>query len=126
MIIEESDLEDWKKAGRISAAALNCGKRLIKRGVSLLEVCDAVNAKILELGARPSFPAQISVDYIAAHYCPEAGDKTILDAQVCKLDVGACFNGAMGDNAVTVDLSGKYPELVAASEKALAAAIKVV
>lgn len=125
MILEESDFADWRKAGRISAAALDYGKKLIKKGALLVEVCDAVDAKIVELGAKPSFPAQISVDHIAAHYCPEAGDKLVLDSQVCKLDVGACFNGAMGDNAATVDLSGNHAELVAASEKALAAAIKV-
>ncbi len=125
MILEESEVADWRKAGSISASALGYGLKLIKKGALLLEVCDAVDAKIIELGAKPSFPAQISVDHIAAHYCPEAGDRTILDLQVCKLDVGACFNGAMGDNAATVDLGGKYAELVAASEKALAAAIKV-
>lgn len=125
MILKESEVADWKKAGRISAMALEYGKKLIKKSALLLEVCDAVDAKIVELGAIPSFPAQISVDHIAAHYCPTADDKTVLDSQVCKLDVGACFNGAMGDNAATVDLSGKYSELAAASEKALAAAIKV-
>ncbi|MBI2141321.1 type II methionyl aminopeptidase [Candidatus Woesearchaeota archaeon] len=125
MIVEESDLENWRKAGKISAIALDYGIKLIKKGIPLLEVCDAVDAKIIELGAKPSFPAQISVDHIAAHYCPDADDKTILDSQVCKLDVGACFEGAMGDNAATVDLGGNYSDLVAASEKALAAAIKV-
>ncbi len=125
MILEGSDVADWKKAGQISAAALEYGRKLIRKGALMVEVCDAVDAKIVELGAKPSFPAQISVDYIAAHYCPTADDKLVLDLQVCKLDVGACFNGAMGDNAATVDLSGKYSELVAASEKALAAAIKI-
>ncbi|MBI2550087.1 type II methionyl aminopeptidase [Candidatus Woesearchaeota archaeon] len=126
MILEESGLADWRKAGKISAVALDYGRKLIKKGALLIEVCNAVDAKIVELGARPSFPSQISLDHVAAHYCPEAGDRTILDVQVCKLDVGACVNGAMGDNAATVDLSGNYAELAAASEKALAAAIKVV
>ena len=126
MIVEESGLADWRKAGNVSAAALDYGRKLIRKGVLLVEVCDAVDAKVVELGARPSFPAQVSLDHVAAHYCPEAGDRTILDAQVCKLDVGACVNGAMGDNAATVDLGGKHSELVAAAEKALAAAIKVV
>ena len=126
MIIEESDLEDWKKAGRISAIALDYGKKLIKKGALLVEVCEAIDSKIIQLGAKPSFPSQVSADHIAAHYCPAADDSTILEAQVCKLDVGACFNGAMGDNAATVDLGGKNSELVAASEKALGEAIKIV
>jgi methionyl aminopeptidase len=126
MLIEESDLDNWRKAGRISAAALDYGKKLIKKGSALIEVCNAVDAKITELGAKPSFPSQISVDHIAAHYCPDADDKIVLDSQVCKLDIGACFNGCLGDNAATVDLSGNYSELAAAAEKALAAAIKIV
>ena len=126
MIIEQSEVEDWRKAGRISAAALEYGRKLIKKGALLLDVCNAVDAKIIELGAKPSFPSQISVNHIAAHYCPPAEDSTVLDAQVCKLDVGACFNGAMGDNAVTIDLSDSNSELAAASEKALGNAIKIV
>ena len=126
MIIEQADIEDWREAGRISAEALEYGLRLIRKGALLLGVCEAVDAKIIELGARPSFPAQVSVNHIAAHYCPPAGDATVFDREVCKLDVGACFNGAMGDNAATVDLSGKCADLVAASEKALAEAIKIV
>ncbi len=126
MIIGQSEIEDWRKAGRISAAALEYGRRLIRKGALPLDVCEAIDAKIIELGARPSFPAQVSVNHIAAHYCPPAGDTTVFESEVCKLDVGACFSGAMGDNAATVDLSGKYAELVAASEKALAEAIKIV
>ena len=126
MILEESDVSDWKKAGVISAAALGYGLKLIRKGALLLEVCDAVDARIVELGAKPSFPSQVSLDHVAAHYCPDADDKIVLDSQVCKLDIGACFNGCLGDNAVTVDLSGNYSDLVAASEKALAAAISIV
>jgi len=126
MIIEQSDLVDWRKAGRISALALDYGRKLIKKGVPLLEVCELTDAKIAELGARPAWPSQISLDHVAAHYCPDAEDNVILESQLCKLDVGACFNGCIGDNAVTVDLSGKYADLVAASEKALAAAIGTV
>jgi methionyl aminopeptidase len=126
MIITEDKIKDWKEAGRISAVALEHGRKLIVKGVSLVDVCDAVDEKIRELGAVPSFPAQISADHIAAHYCAEAEDKTILENQVCKLDAGACFKGAVGDNAVTVDLSGSNAELVLASVEALKAAIAIV
>ncbi len=126
MIVEEDEVEGWRKAGAISAQALEYGKSLIKKGVTLVKVCDAVDEKIIELGAKPSFPAQISLDHVAAHYCPPLDDPTILDAQVCKLDVGASVDGFLGDNAVTVDLSGRNERLVEASEKALEDAIKVV
>lgn len=122
----EPTKEDWIKAGRIAAEVLEHGRLLIKKGATVLDVCDACDKKIYDLGAMPAFPSQISCDDIAAHFCPEEDDKTILDEQVVSLDVGACFNGAIGDNAVTVDLSENYSDLVKASRDALNAALKVV
>jgi methionyl aminopeptidase len=89
-------------------------------------VCDAVDAKIRELGAVPAFPTQISCDNIAAHYCSPADDPTILDKQVASLDVGVSVNGAIGDTALTVDLSGEHEALVKASREAVEAAVKAV
>lgn len=120
------DAEKWKKAGRISAEALEYGAILIKKGVPVIEVCDAVDNKIIALGAKPAFPAQISLDSVAAHYCCPHDDKTMLEAQVAKLDIGAHVDGIPSDTAVTIDLSGKNAELVKASRNALNAAIKLV
>jgi methionyl aminopeptidase len=117
--------EDWLKAGKIAAQVLDHGRLLIKKGTTILEVCNACDKKIYELGAIPAFPSQISCDDIAAHFCPEENDKTMFEEQLASLDVGVCINGAIGDNAVTVDLSGKYTELIKASRDALNAAIKV-
>jgi methionyl aminopeptidase len=120
----EGKLEDWKKAGKIAAQALRYGKELIKPGASLLDVSDKVEAKIRELGGEPAFPAQISCDHIAAHYCADPDDDIIFDKQVVSLDVGVHINGCIGDNAVTIDLSGKHAQLIKAAEEALQAAIQ--
>ncbi len=120
------DVEKWRKAGSISAEALQYGITLIKKGVPVIDVCNAVDRKIIELGAKPAFPAQISLDSVAAHYCCPYDDKTILEAQVAKLDIGAHIDGIPSDTAVTIDLSGKNSELVKASRNALNAAIKLV
>ncbi len=119
-------IDDWKAAGKIAAQALAYGKSLIKEGASVLEICDAVDAKIQELGAEPAFPTQIARNSIAAHFCPEAGDNTVLEKDVVSLDCGAQVHGAIGDNAVTVDLSGEHADLVQASRDALAAAIAII
>ncbi len=120
------DIDKWRLAGRISAQALEHGISLIRKGGSLLEVCDAVDKKIFELGAKPSFPSQISINDIAAHFCPDSDDQTTFDSQVAKLDVGASVDGYLGDTAATVDLSGNNNNLVKASREALDNAIKVV
>ena len=119
-------IELWKKAGRISAEALECGRLLIVKGSSVLDVCNRVDEKIRQLGANPAFPSQMSLDNVAAHSCPDKDDKIILDTQVVKLDVGAEINGAIGDNACTVDLSGENSKLVDASRDALNNAIKII
>ncbi len=120
------ELESYKKAGRIAAEALQFGKNLIKPGASMLEVCEKIEEKIKELGGSLAFPVQISMNDIAAHYCPDEDDKTVFSDQLCSLDIGVHIDGFIGDNALTVDLSGQNTELVKASREALEAAIKVV
>lgn len=118
-------MDDWEKAGRIAAQALELGKKLVKVDVPLLEVAEQIEAKIVELGGKPAFPVNISLNYIAAHYTPFPND-TLRFAQgdLVKIDVGAHVNGAIGDTAATIDL-GNNEELVKASEEALKAAIEI-
>ncbi|MBW2986211.1 type II methionyl aminopeptidase [Candidatus Woesearchaeota archaeon] len=120
------DIEKWRKAGKIAAEALKYGGGLIKKGASLLEVSDQVEKKIIDLGGQMAFPAQISCNHIAAHYCADPDDKTIFEDQLACLDVGVHIDGAIGDNALTVDLSNKHKELVKASREALNNAIKII
>jgi len=120
------NLEDWKKAGIISAQALEFGKNLIKKGNSLLDTSNKIEEKIKELGGELAFPVQISLDDIAAHFCPDADDKTVFENQLANLDIGVAVNGAIGDNALTVDLSEKNIDLVKASREALNEAIKII
>ncbi|MBD3259635.1 type II methionyl aminopeptidase [Candidatus Woesearchaeota archaeon] len=120
------NLDDWKKAGQIAAKALDYGRKLVKPGTKLLEVAEKVEQKIIDLGGFPAFPVNIGLNDIAAHYTPTKNDETVFSDQLVKLDIGAHVNGAVGDNACTVDLSGRYADLVKASQEALDAAIKIV
>jgi len=112
-------MEDWIKAGKIAGEVREFSKGLIKPGEKLLDIADKIEAKIKALGAVPGFPVNLSSNEIAAHYTPVANDETILDDQVLKVDIGTCCNGAIGDTAYTIDLSGKYTDLVKASSEAL-------
>ena len=84
-----------------------------------------IEAKIRELGGEVGFPVNISMNNIAAHYTPIPDDDLVFKDQVVKIDIGVQVNGAMGDSAVTIDLSGQYEKLVEASEKALENAISI-
>jgi methionyl aminopeptidase len=124
--ISLENLDNYRKAGKIAAEAIEYSKSIIKEGAKLLEVSDLIEKKISDLGGSPAFPAQISCDSIAAHYCADPDDKTVFEKQVCSIDIGVHVKGFIGDTAATVDLSGEFTDLVKASEEALKEAIKIV
>ncbi|MAH32870.1 type II methionyl aminopeptidase [archaeon] len=123
--MEDLEIEKIKKAGNIAAQTLEYGKNLIVKDASLMQVLDKIEEKIDELGGKPAFPAQISCNHLAAHFCPDEDDIIFSDQLAC-LDVGVHVDGYIGDTAVTVDLSGKNKNLVKASKEALDNAISVV
>lgn len=119
-------LEKYRQAGKIAAECLEYGYDLIKVGVSVKEVLDKIENKIQEKGAGMAFPAQISLNSVAAHQCSGFDDSTIFkEGDIVKLDIGTHVEGFIGDTAVTKDL-GNNPELVKASREALNNALKVI
>ena len=116
-------MKDWIKAGEIASEALEYGMGLIKKDKSVLEIVESVEAKIFQLGGKPAFPTNISINEIAAHYSPVKDDFSIKESDIVKLDVGVHVNGAIGDNALTV---GNNKELIEASREALNEAIKII
>ena len=123
--MDKEAIEKIKLAGKITAQVRDYGATLIKKDASMVEVLDKVEEKIRELGGKPAFPAQISCNHIAAHYCPEENDEFRFNDELASLDVGVHVDGYIGDTAVTVDLSGKYEDLVKASIEALDNALKI-
>ena len=120
------NINDWRKAGQIAAEALKFGRALIVKGASYLEVTEKIEAKIKELGGDCAFPPQMSLNDVAAHFTVDPEEDIAFDDHVVSLDIGVHVNGAIGDTACTVDLSGKYSEMVKASEEALKAAVEKV
>lgn len=124
--MDKETLQNYLQAGKIASEALRYGKSLIKPGAKIVEVLDKIENKITELGGSIAFPAQISLNEVAAHACSDLNDKTVLEEQVVKLDIGVHINGYIADTALTVDLSKKYSDLVKASREALNNALKIV
>lgn len=120
------NLDKWRKAGKIAAEALEYGRTLIKNGAVIRDVCDKIDQKVIDLGAKPAWPSQVGLDAVAAHFTPDFDDESVFDNNLVCLDVGAHVDGFVGDNALTVDLSGKYGDHLKASKEALDAAIKTV
>ncbi len=122
--------QKYVEAGRIAAQALEHGAALIKPGAIVRDILDSVERFILDNGAGIAFPAQISINEVAAHSCPAEDDDTALkEGDVVKLDVGAHVDGYVGDNAVTVNLGPGDEDkarLVEASRAARDAAVQLV
>ncbi|MFX0141175.1 MAG: type II methionyl aminopeptidase, partial [Candidatus Hodarchaeota archaeon] len=103
-------------------------KKLIKPGVSFLEIAENCEAEIIKSGCGLSFPINMSLDEIAAHYSPPIDDKTkVPEKGLLKIDIGAHYNGYIADTAFTININ-EDPNLqnyVEAAKEALEAAIEL-
>jgi methionyl aminopeptidase len=124
--MKESYKQNFIRAGALAHEVRAFGKGLIQKGASYNDVLARVERKIIELGGIPAFPPQIALNEVAAHFLTEPGSDILFSNELVKLDIGVCFEGAVGDCAVTVDLSGKHQPLIDAAEAALLAAEKII
>ncbi|MEM5804741.1 MAG: type II methionyl aminopeptidase [Candidatus Aenigmatarchaeota archaeon] len=117
------EIKCYKEAGRIAAQALQYAAALAKEGALVLDIAEKTEARIRELGGKPAFPMNVSINDVAAHYTPVAGDRMVIGKNdYVKLDVGAHVNGFIGDTAVTVRPAGE-DDLIRCSKKMLDAAL---
>ena len=114
------------RAGKIVSEVKKYARSIIKKGVPLLEIAEKIESKITELGGKPAFPTNLSMNNIAAHYTPGHDDKTPADG-LLKVDFGVHVDGWTADNAFSLDLEGneENKKLIEASEKALENALKI-
>ena len=115
-----------REAGRIASLAREHGALLVRPGVRLREVCEAVEEFIKGRGGELAFPVQTSVNEVAAHDCPSPEDERVYaTGDLAKVDVGVHIDGYVVDTATTVEVGGPSggPPLVEAARAALEAAI---
>lgn len=117
-------VKNFIKAGQLAGQVRAFGKSLIVPGASYHDILAQINQKIIELGAIAAFPPQMALNHVAAHFILPPDQNLIFTNEIVKLDVGVCYEGAIGDCAITIDLSGKHAKLVEAAEAALLEAEK--
>lgn len=124
--MDEKIYEKYLLAGKIASEARDYGSTLIKPDVSFLEVAEKVESKIKKLGAALSFPVNIAINNLAAHYSPRHDDKLVFKkGDLVKLDVGTHVDGYIADTAVTLEVdTDRYSEIIEASSEALDVAIE--
>ncbi|MFQ5941263.1 MAG: type II methionyl aminopeptidase [Nitrososphaerales archaeon] len=121
------NIEEYQKAGKIAAEVREDVRKRYQVGKTLLTICEQVEGMILERGAAPAFPCNVSLNEVAAHYTAEPNDQNVVkDGDVLKIDIGVHVNGFIADTAVTVCYNPKYDSLVNATELALLEAVKLV
>jgi methionyl aminopeptidase len=114
-------------AGKIAQDIKEWIKPQIKKGIPLFEIAEKIENKIIELGGKPAFPTNLSINEIAAHYTPSHNDETLAHG-LLKVDLGVHVNGFISDTAFSIDLenSEENKKLIEASKKALENAKKTI
>ncbi len=128
-IESDEDLQKWARSGQVAAQALRAGEALCTPGRPIKDIVEAVEQFVRDAGLNMAFPCTVSINEVAAHYTPTHNDgRELLEGDVVKLDCGAELDGALSDNALTVEIgdSDKYTDLIEASRACLQTAIEII
>ena len=124
----EDSIQNYIKAGKALVIAKRLARKIIKPGASFLEIANKLENEILKQGCELSFPINMSLNEIAAHYSPPIDDKTIIPEKgLLKIDCGSHFNGYIADSAFTINLDEdpKLQNYIDAAKEGLEAAIEL-
>lgn len=125
---QESDDEwtKWRQAGVVAREALEIARPMVKPGTKVLDIIEAVEKHILENGSGMSFPCNVAINNIAAHYTSPLDDETVIEeGDLVTVDCGAHVDGCISDSAFTIALNPDHEALVKASEDATKVAIRL-
>jgi len=125
--MEKSEIDSYIKAGEIAKEVKTFAKSLIKPGMKLLDIAEAIDSKILELGGKFAFPVNLSINGVAAHYTPAPGDETLAEG-ILKIDIGVAIDGFIADTALSIDLTanGEFKEMIELNQKILKNISKII
>lgn len=102
--MDKEIIEKYKKAGQIAKQTREFAKEFVKQEMKLFDIAEKIEGKIIELGAVPAFPVNLSLNEIAAHKTPVPDEETIAKG-ILKIDIGTCVDGYIGDTAIALDLT---------------------
>ncbi|KAG0214128.1 Methionine aminopeptidase 2 [Mortierella sp. GBA30] len=120
-----------RRAAEVHRQVRQYARRNIKPGMSMIDIVEMIEngtRNLVEANGFESgigFPTGCSLNHCAAHYTPNAGDKTVLQyGDVCKIDFGVHVNGRIIDSAFTLTFDPVYDNLLAAVKDATNTGIK--
>ena len=125
--MEQTQIEQIKRAGKIAVEVRAFARDIIKKGVPLLQIAEQIEAKIEQLGGKAAFPVNLSKNEIAAHATPLFEDTELAEG-LLKVDIGIHVDGYVADSAFSLDLENleENKKLIQAAEKALHNALQTI
>ncbi len=118
--------ENWRNAGRVAKEALKIARPMIEPGAKVIDIIEAVEGYIIEHSSGTSFPCNVAINHIAAHYTSPIDDPTVIEeGDLVTVDCGSHVDGCIADTAFTVALNPDHQGLVKASEDATKTAIRM-
>jgi len=123
--MDDNEIAKLVKAGKIAKETVEFASSFILPGMPLLEIAEKIENKIIELGGKPAFPVNLSMNELAAHSTPSLND-TFLAGGLLKVDIGIHLDGYVADTAISLDLenSPENKALISSAELALQKAIE--
>jgi len=120
-------LNEYRQGAEIHRQVRQWTQKNIKPGQTLTEIAEGIEDGVRALSGHPgleegdnirggvAFPTGLNINHCAAHYSPNAGNKTVLQyGDVMKIDFGVHINGRIVDSAWTVAFDSKYDKLLEA------------
>ncbi|CAL8108686.1 unnamed protein product [Orchesella dallaii] len=129
--LNEDTYQDIRRAAEAHRQTRQYMRDYIKPGMSMIQICEELEGtarKLINengLNAGLAFPTGCSLNHVAAHYTPNAGDTTVIGVDdVCKIDFGTHVNGRIIDCAFTHTFNPKYDKLLEAVREATETGIR--
>ncbi|KAI9016793.1 peptidase M24, structural domain-containing protein [Hyaloraphidium curvatum] len=123
--LQSDDYNDLRHAAEVHRQVRRHVQKVIKPGMTMTSICETVENTVRKLiqekglEAGIAFPTGCSLNHVAAHWTPNAGDTTVLQHDdVMKLDFGTHINGRIIDSAFTVAFNPRYDPLLKAVKEA--------
>ena len=98
-------IEMYKKSGEIVSKIRSMAVDHVKADMKILDLVEYVEDNIIEMGGKPAFPCNVSINEVTAHYTSPPGDESIVKmGDLVKIDLGAHIDGYIADSAVSVHI----------------------
>jgi len=125
------EYEKVRKAAECHRQVRRYVQSYMRPGLTMTDIVQRLEKKTHELVQASGldcgwgFPTGCSLNWVAAHWTPNYGDKTVLTKDdVCKLDFGVQVGGRIVDCAFTVAFDPKYESIVKSTQDGTNTGIK--